>query len=310
MCKALCPVCDGIDLEPILEWRGIPVLQNHVYTTAQDAHRAVRGNITLMACRTCTFTFNRSFESALVNYGPGYDNCQTASQTFCDHLATVRQSIAGLSEQRTGTVLEVGCGNGVFLSQLVSQELPAWNGIGLDPSYTGDSPLLGGRLRFTADYFNERHQSIRADIVFSRHVIEHVPDPVLFVRRMVNCATGNPHSRILLETPCFKWTLKNHAFWDISYEHCSLFTSDSLNALLNRADAQALNVETVFGSQYLLAKARPALTNTGRIALVSSDYNSLVAEFAVKQAGLIVWFLRKIEKEKKCDVLQPHRPGR
>jgi hypothetical protein len=197
-----------------------------------------------------------------------------------------------------GTVLEVGCGNGAFLVDLLDKSLTAWNGIGLDPAYAGDSPRLGGRLRFTSDYFDERHQTLSADILFSRHVIEHVSDPVSFARRMVTCASANPHARVLLETPCCAWTLTNHAFWDISYEHCSLFTSASIRTLLCRAGAEALSVESVFGDQYLLAKARPAFASSSRLVLPRQDWATLVQSFSDGQADWTKAVARKIEGAK------------
>ncbi len=296
---AVCPVCTGRDLHQVLEWRGVPALQNRVYATSNEARAAVRGTVKLVVCRTCTFTFNAAFDPTLASYGPGYDNCQSASPEFRRHQALVRRSIADVSSGKPGFVVEVGCGNGEFLRQLLDLDLQDWNGMGIDPSYTGERTGLNGRVRFVENYFNESYRGLRADILFSRHVIEHVPDPAAFVQSMVNCMVCAPESRVILETPSVAWTLVNHAFWDISYEHCSLFNSASIQVLFHQTAAQSVAVSEMFGGQYLMAEARRATVDNGAIGSPPECWAELVDEFSVGHEAWVNRFADSLEHERK-----------
>src|SRR5690606_5558175 len=65
---------------------------------------------------------------------------------------------------------------------------------------------------------------------------------------------------VLFEVPDVGRILRERAFWDIYYEHCSYFTAGSLAGLFRRVGFEVLDVEHAFGGQYLLLLARPAGT--------------------------------------------------
>ncbi len=51
--------------------------------------------------------------------------------------------------------------------------------------------------------------------------------------------------------------LDEAAFWDLQYEHCSSFTTTSLQALFSRHDMPALDLRRVYSDQYLVIEAAP-----------------------------------------------------
>lgn len=293
-----CPLCQSGDLLQILCWEQIPVHQNLVFTSSEAAQAAVRGKVTLTGCRRCSFTFNATFDLGLLEYGPNYDNCQAASSLFRDHQTAIRRAIAAGVAAKSGVVLEAGCGKGEFLRELVEQELPGWSGIGIDPAYTGEALKLGGRLRFIPEFFDARYDDLRADVTYSRHVIEHVSDPVPFVRQMANCTLESSAGGILLETPNMEWTLRNQAFWDISYEHCSLFSDASIRTLLLLAGAKPTSVEHVFGGQYLLVRGAKSQAPMETIAPPDAGWADLLTDFSVSHNAWIEAFRRRLETAK------------
>ena len=94
------------------------------------------------------------------------------------------------------------------------------------PPIVGPDIDCEGRAFFARRYYGPECADIRADVVISRHVIEHVPDPVALLKTVRLALVGSPHARVYFETPDVTWILKNRVIWDLFYEHCSLFTPD------------------------------------------------------------------------------------
>jgi hypothetical protein len=87
---------------------------------------------------------------------------------------------------------------------------------------------LEGRLRFQQGFYDATSAKVSADVLICRHVIEHVADPCELLRTFYRS-----NIQIVVETPCLDWILRNQVFWDLFYEHCSLFTSESLARALS-----------------------------------------------------------------------------
>ncbi len=257
-----CPVCRYDSLLPFLERHNVPVHQN-LLCASQEAARAVkRGDFTLVMCGDCGFTFNRSFEEGLLSYGEQYDNTQTCSPAFEKYVDDI---VAHLVEERgvvNKTIVEVGCGKGYFLEKLCVR---AGNrGIGFDPSYVGPENRLDGRLSFVRSFYGLENSDMPADVVVSRHVIEHVPKPMTLLGAVHDALAASGHARVYFETPSLDWILENMVVWDFFFEHCSYFTKDTLEYAFERAGFRAEEVREVFGGQYLAYEGRVVAVPEGR----------------------------------------------
>ena len=76
-----------------------------------------------------------------------------------------------------GTILDVGCGDGVFLSTLSDD----WTKRGLEPSASGASLARKKNLDVTHATMDSSPQSYQADLISALDVIEHVIDPHHFI---------------------------------------------------------------------------------------------------------------------------------
>ena len=278
-----CPVCDRPSAAPFLTRRHVSVHQNLVVETP-DAARALRaGTLSLHACEGCGFVFNAGFDESLLQYGAEYDNTQTCSPAFQRHVDGRADHMVRARGVRDAAIVEIGCGKGSFLIALVERH--AGNrGIGFDPSYVGPDTAAGGRVRFERRFYDESSASFEPDAIVCRHVIEHVPRPVEFLRT-VRQTLRRPDAQVFFETPCVEWILTNDTVWDFCFEHCSYFSAGSLAHAFARAGFALDGVTHVFVGQYLWAEARPAANV--RPATTATRIADLANRYAAREAAVV-----------------------
>ncbi|QEG31039.1 hypothetical protein GobsT_58600 [Gemmata obscuriglobus] len=253
MPRETCPVCGSAGTEPFLSRTGVPVHQNLLFDAAASARAIARGDLEMRACGGCGFVFNAVFDPALVEYGPSYENSQNHSAAFNAHLDQLADHIVVGRGVSSGRIVEVGCGKGAFLHKLLGHPRSACDAIGFDPAYTGPLEAPGWRVRFVPDFYGPE-TAVPADAVVCRHVIEHIPDPLALLRTVRAGVGASGATRVFFETPCAEWILRNRVPWDFFYEHCSLFTAESLALALARAGFGVTDVRHIFGGQYLWAE--------------------------------------------------------
>lgn len=253
-----CPLCSHTHLDILLQRSGVPVHQNLLVANADAARHVTQGVLDMRVCRQCGFVFNAAFEPAKLDYGQDYDNTQTHSAYFDDYLNDLVEHLVQDRGVKQHTIVEVGCGKGGFLTKLLTRPETDNRGIGFDPSYVGPPSTLNGRLRFHRRFYDESCTDTPADVVVCRHVIEHVPDPLALLRSVRSALAAAPDARVFFETPCVDWILQHQVVWDFFYEHCSLFSADSLRLAFELTGFRVEQVRHVFNEQYLWLEARPA----------------------------------------------------
>lgn len=258
MTRQHCPVCESPRLSSFLQRSQVPVHQNLVVTDPQAARTVTRGELDLVVCEDCGFVFNRAFDLSRLAYGEDYDNTQSCSAYFDAYLDGLVKDLVERQGVRDCTIVEVGCGKGQFLRKLVNYPGANNRGFGFDPSYVGPDSDLEGRLVFRRCYYDDQCTDVAADVVVCRHVIEHVPEPLVLLRSVRAALASAPKARVFFETPCVEWILRHQVVWDFFYEHCSLFTAVSLSLAFERTGFAVERVEPIFGGQYLWLEARVA----------------------------------------------------
>ncbi len=271
-----CPVCDSHRLATITERPSVPVHQNKLYDTAVEAREAARGDLHIVACLRCGFVFNAAFDLSLLSYEQGYDNDQTHSPAFSDHVKRLADRLLNENRVRNSRIVEVGSGKGTFLRELVEAD-ESNVGWGFDPAYRGPETALDGRVTYVRSFYDGDYADLSPDVVICRHVIEHVPAPAELLSE-IRQASSN--ARVFFETPDVEWILRNKVIWDFFYEHCSYFSFQSFATLFERAGFAGRSTTRVFGDQYLWVEAQASALWKKRTDADAGAIPDLVHEYA------------------------------
>lgn len=215
----------------------LPVLQNKVFSTVEQARTCAVGDMCLVQDDQTGLIFNSAFNPRLLEYGSDYQNEQACSGVFQDHLDKVMEVVYGSLQGKS--ILEIGCGKGYFLQRLLEAGFDA---IGIDPAYEGDSPHVL-KKRFSPAL------GISAEGIIMRHVLEHIPDPIEFLFSVKEA--NNNAGIIYIEVPCFDWICAHKAWFDIYYEHVNYLRL----ADFYRIFGKVYKAGHLFGGQYLYVVA-------------------------------------------------------
>ncbi|WP_339829388.1 class I SAM-dependent methyltransferase [uncultured Parvibaculum sp.] len=275
-----CPVCDQPAPAELARSLEMPILMNRIYSTPEAGRSAARAPLEFVACRSCGFAWNRAFDASLIVYDEEYENDQTFSPAFRAHMeARARDVVASVPAGEPICYLEVGCGQGRFIEEIVKAadgRLRAAEGF--DPAWRGREGEGPAGSRIYRAYFGVETASrlLQApNVVVTRHTIEHVPDPLEFLVAIREALGPDSPARLWIETPCVDWIVRHRAMQDFFYEHCSLFTASSLALVLRRAGFESPRVEHVFGGQYLWAEAMAGHPADEAVAEIPADHEYL-----------------------------------
>jgi SAM-dependent methyltransferase len=178
------------------------------------------------------------------------------------------------------SVLEVGCGKGEFLVLLV--ELGMGRGIGIDPAFVPErlNTPVASRLEFIQDLYGEKYTHLQADVVCCRHTLEHIAPTGKFMDTIRRTIGDRPDTLLLFELPDVMRVLREAAFWDIYYEHCSYFTTGSLARLFRRMGFDLLELELEYDGQYIVIAGKPSAAPTLPSFPGENDLETVAAEVA------------------------------
>jgi SAM-dependent methyltransferase len=275
MADAVCPACRGSELQRFFEIRELPANCIALCATRETALDCPKARIELGFCLRCGAVSNLAFDAACLTYDPSYDNSLHFSPTFQKYADGVATDLVERYNLRGKNVVDVGCGNGEFLSLVCG--LGNNRGVGFDPSFIpGRANLQAGQgITIVKDYYSERYAEHAADFLMCRHVLEHVAQPQRFLRSLRATLTEKTDAAVFFELPNASFVFQNKGIWDIIYEHCFYYSSGALARLFSTCGFDVLNVAEAFTGQYLRLEARVSARETGLLGDAGGDLDSM-----------------------------------
>jgi len=249
-----CPICGNDKAIVFFRWENAVVHQQILMPTLQQAKQVRRGDITLAFCDVCGLIWNTTFNPKLLDYSGSYEASQSLSPSFQKYVAGIAKRLVAKYNLHSKEILEIGSGDGFFLNLLC--QLGNNRGVGFDPSWrsSGENSTPAS-VTYIADYYSPRYARYQGDLLSCRHVLEHVPEPVGFLKDLARL-TQSRLPVFFFEVPNVPWSLRQLAFWDIYYEHCLYFSRASLVYLFSVCGFDILMISEGLGGQYILIESR------------------------------------------------------
>jgi 2-polyprenyl-3-methyl-5-hydroxy-6-metoxy-1,4-benzoquinol methylase len=251
-----CPVCGSMKLIVFFEFRDFPAHCNLLWQSQKTARDCQKGDIELAFCPNCSFIFNIAFEPALFEYSQAYDNSLHFSPIFKEYAQSLAARLIERHDLYNKDIIEIGCGKGYFLNLICN--LGNNRGVGFDPSYIDQrNNKIKKQVKFIQDYYSEKYSIYQGDLIVSRHVLEHIPNPKDFLN-IIRSSIGNSiNTHVFFEVPNALQTFRRLFIWDIIYEHFSYFTPVSLTHIFSSSNFRICELAEEFDGQFLSINASP-----------------------------------------------------
>jgi SAM-dependent methyltransferase len=239
------------------ELESVPVHSVLLLSTREEALNYPTGDIVLGFCPACGFISNVAFDSSLQEYSSGYEATQAFSPTFNAFAHRLAKRLIDQYDLHGKDIIEIGCGQGEFLTMLC--ELGGNRGVGFDPAYVGlrTESQAQSRITFVKDFYSEKYADYRGDFVCCKMTLEHIQQPADFVSTVRRSLGDQSGTIVFFQVPDVSRILRERAFWDIYYEHCSYFSPGSLARLFRKCGFDVIRLAKEYDGQYLMIEARP-----------------------------------------------------
>lgn len=284
--EVTCPCCLERPMQPFYEVQDVPTNSCILLPTREEALAYPTGDIRLAFCPGCGFISNIAFNEKLTEYSGRYEETQAFSPTFNSFHERLARSLVERHHLQGKDLIEIGCGKGEFLKLLC--DLGENRGLGFDPGYSEARGEEAGASRFSVvrDFFSEKYTDRQADFVACKMTLEHIWTPHQFIKAAVQLVR-KPEGVVFIQVPESLRILRECAFEDIYYEHCSYFTGGSLARLFTRLGLKVSCIDVEYAGQYLTVEAIPGSSNRTAPVREQNDLDelrALVASFPQRDA--------------------------
>lgn len=295
-----CTCCNSKNVREVISIPGVPTHCNILWKDRDSAVTCTKGDIQLTFCENCGHLYNQAFDSQLMSYSQTYENTLDFSPVFQDYSRKLAKRLISHYDLHEKDILEVGCGKGDFLKLICN--LGGNRGYGFDKSYepSMDHEQKTASVHFTQDFYHQKYHHYPADFIISRHVLEHIQNPVDFLNDIKTTAQNGKNQHYYLEVPNVLYTLRDLGIWDLIYEHCSYFSSASLTRLLDLVGFHIINTREEYMKQFLSIEASTNST-AGKYQPPGdsiSEIATLVEKFATRFEQKVTSWKSKLEELK------------
>ncbi len=278
LAEYICPNCSHKGLLLFYEVNKVPVHSCLMMPTKQEALDFPCGDVVLGFCDRCGFITNVEFDPKWSAYAPNYEDQQSFSPTFNKFALDLANSLIEKYDLHDKDIVEIGCSKGDFLMLLC--ELGNNRGTGIDPSAVVGrvKSKAADRVTFIQDYYSEKYAQYVGDFICCRHTLEHIYPTAEFISTVRRSLGDRLNTAVVFEIPDTVRVLKDLAFEDIYYEHCSYFTPGSLARLFRSCGFEVTDLYRAYGEQYLLIEARPAANPSNKVHPLEESLEELTQD--------------------------------
>ncbi len=297
--ESTCPACGHHVSVEFLDRQRQPLATIAWPATAAAAQAMDELPLAFVRCVNCGHVYNREFDYANVPYSEKPNLMFNTGIVWTKHLSHVCDLLLGYLPDEP-QVVEIGCGEGHLL-RAMAQRSKNGRFIGFDPNTLTNTE---GRFEARAELFvpSVHVAELRPDVIVSRHVLEHLVNPLGFLQSIAFAARwANVETRVFIEVPCVDRALESGRVVDFYYEHNSHFTTESFTRMLHETSnsvemlLHSYNREVISGLVRVGARpsavdhARESLDFRNRARRSQTDVSTQLDKLAASGKRVAVW---------------------
>ncbi|MDP8245584.1 MAG: class I SAM-dependent methyltransferase [Candidatus Hinthialibacter antarcticus] len=251
---ATCPACGHHIAAPFFPAGDKPLATLAWPKSQGEAQRMKQLPLNYVCCVDCSHVFNTEFQYDEVPYSEKPNLMFNEGKNWSEFIQRMQRRIIDPLPSAP-RVVEIGHGNGAFLSAL-SRLRPEGKFIGFDPNGAakGSENVELVQALFQPDI---HLAEIMPDIVISRHVLEHLMNPLAFLQSLQFHASSIDLDLLAyFEAPCIDRAIQTQRTVDFYYEHNSQFTSKSFSRMLSRCGAVPEDIGLGYGGEVIYGFVR------------------------------------------------------
>jgi hypothetical protein len=261
-----CPACGCHAAAPFFDGGKRPLATLAWPSSREEALNMERLPLDFVLCVSCGHIFNSQFKYDDVPYSDKPNLMFNKGKLWAEFIQGIQGNIMSFLPQNP-VVAEIGYGDGGFLSSL-ARARPAGRYVGFDPhGAISDSNLIELRQELFDPV--QHLVKLRPDILISRHVLEHIANPLGFLQK-ISCVAAAMRISVLayFEVPCIDRVLTTSRTTDFYYEHSSQFTTESFTRMLESSFSEVAQIghgydgEVIYGFVKMGARSPARLRHT------------------------------------------------
>lgn len=251
---SVCPACGHHVAVSFFDGESQPLATIAWPRTMAEAQSMPRLPLSFVRCVSCGHVYNKDFDYALVPYSEKPNLMFNRAPIWREHLRHVANLLVAVLPENP-RVVEIGCGDGSFL-RLLAEARPQGNYVGFDPH---GSVIEEGTVQTRRELFDPAAglEQYRPDMVISRHVLEHLVNPLGFVQRLAFAASWlEMETHLFIEVPCVDRVFETGRIADFYYEHNSHFSTDSFSRMLGDSATEVRFIERGYNGEVIYGLAK------------------------------------------------------
>jgi SAM-dependent methyltransferase len=267
-----CNICNSNRHSASLNLGKQPII-HHLKKLKND--ESYKFNFNIFVCRKCGHCQIKNPIKQEILYKNYYTPSHWKNVPHADLLINKCISIYNLNNK--SKIFDIGANDGSFLKKF--KNLGFENISGIEPANDVYKLSQKLNLKIYNDYFSshflKKIKNKKFDVVFVRHVLEHIHDLNKFLKcayKIIKTSRSGKNGGLIIEVPDHSGYTSNldYTFWE---EHINYFTIDTLNKLLNQNKFRIIHFETtLFSGRTIMVFAEK--NNTKSFFLKNYNYKN------------------------------------